>query len=107
MKFIKKICAKIAGVAKYLVYMGKLIQALKVLAGIMPQLASMVKPEQQKVVGEIAETLNKIAGKMEVTEKYLNDMGVVTSTEGLQKRAGEKLTIRRASNMLSKIDESI
>lgn len=107
MKFLKKLWAKICGLTKYLVYMGKVIQALKIISGLMPQIAAMVKPEQQKTFEQLSGVLANIAGKMETTEKYLNDMGVVTSTEGLQKRAGEKLTPKRAVKMLEKIDQSI
>lgn len=107
MKFLKKLWAKLAGITKYLVYMGKIIQTLKIVAGLMPQIAAMVKPEQQKTFGKIADVLQSIAGKMETTEKYLNDMGVATNTEELQKRAGEKLTPRRATKMLQQIDADL
>lgn len=107
MKFLKKLWAKLAGITKYLVYMGKIIQTLKIVAGLMPTIAAMVKPEQQKTFGQIADVLQSIAGKMETTEKYLNDMGVVTDTAGLQKREGEKLTPKRAVKMLGKIDEEL
>lgn len=106
-KFFQKLWAKICGLTKYLVYMGKVIQALKVLAGLMPALAAMAKPEQQKIFDDLAETLGSITGKLEITEKYLNEMGVQTSTAVLQRKAGEKLTAKRAVKMLEKIDESM
>lgn len=107
MKFLKKLWAKLCGLTKYLVYMGKVIQALKIIAGLMPTIAAMVKPEQQKTFGQIADVLQSITGKLETTEKYLNDMGVTTDTAGLQKREGEKLTVKRAVKMLGKINESM
>ena len=107
MKFLKKLWAKICGLTKYLVYMGKVIQALKVISNVMPMLATMAKPEQKQTFDQISDVLQSITGKLEGTERYLNEMGVVTSTEGLQKRAGEKLTPKRAVKMLEKIDQSI
>lgn len=106
MKFIKRICAKIAGLARYLKYMGKLIQALKVVSAVMPQIALLV-PEKQETLTNLAETLTNITGKMETTEKYLNEMGVVTTTETLQRKAGENITLNRAVKMLEKIDEDL
>ena len=105
--FFQKLWAKICGLTKYLVYMGKVIQALKVISGILPTLAAVAKPEQQKVFSDIANVLVSITGKLEDTEKYLNEMGIQTSTEALKRKAGEKLTAKRAVKMLEKIDESM
>lgn len=106
-KFLKKLWAKLCGLTKYLVYMGKVIQTLKIVAGLMPQIAAMVKPEQKQTFEQLAGVLSSIAGKMETTEKYLNEMGVATDTAGLQNREGEKLTPKRAVKMLGKIDEEL
>ena len=103
-KFFKKLWAKLAGITKYLVYMGKIVQALKIVSTVMPQIALMVKPEQQKTFTELADVLSNITGKMETTEKYLNEMGVATDTASLQKRAGQNITLKRAVKMLNKID---
>ena len=107
MKFLKKLWAKICGLTKYLVYMGKVIQTLKIVAGLMPQIAMMVKPEQQKAFGKLAEVLQNITGKLETTEKYLNEMGVQTTVEALQRKAGEKLTLPRGVKMLKQIDSEL
>ena len=104
MKFLKKLWAKICGLTKYLVYIGKVIQALKVISNMLPMLAAMAKPEQKKTFDQIAEVLQSITGKLENTEKYLNDMGIATGTEELQTRSGEKLTVKRSIKMLEKID---
>ena len=107
MKFLKKLWAKICGLTKYLVYMGKVIQTLKIVAGLMPQIAMMVKPEQQKAFGKLAEVLQNITGKLETTEKYLNEMGVQTTVEALQRKAGEKLTLPRGVKMLKQLDSEL
>ena len=107
MKLLKKLWAKICGLTKYLVYMGKVIQTLKIVAGLMPQIAMMVKPEQQKAFGKLAEVLQNITGKLETTEKYLNEMGVQTTVEALQRKAGEKLTLPRGVKMLKQIDSEL
>ena len=103
-KFFQKLWAKICGLTKYLIYIGKVIQALKVISNMLPMLAAMAKPEQKKTFDQIAEVLQSITGKLENTEKYLNEMGVATSTEELQTRSGEKLTVKRGVKMLEKID---
>ena len=103
-KFFKKLWTKLAGITKYLVYMGKIVQVLKIVSTVMPQIALMVKPEQKETLTELAEVLSNITGKLETTEKYLNEMGVATDTASLQKRAGENVTPKRAVRMLEKID---
>lgn len=104
MKFLQKLWAKICGLTKYLIYIGKVIQALKVISNMLPMLAAMAKPEQKKTFDQIAEVLQSITGKLENTEKYLNEMGIATGTEELQTRSGEKLTVKRGVKMLEKID---
>ena len=81
MKFIKKIFAKLSGALKYLKYYGRLLQTLKTVSAIIPQLAALVADEKNKSkIDELSVSLTKIITAMDTTEKYLNDLGIETTT---------------------------
>lgn len=109
MKFIKKLFTKICGIFKYLKYLGKLTQVLKILAGLIPQIIPLVPEENQKLLQDISSSLDKIADGMKITDQYLQDMGVTTDLPEVKTRGrkSDKITLTKSSAMLNKIAEEM
>ena len=76
-----KFLAKLTGTFKYFKYLGKLVQALKLLTNIIPQIMIFIPEENKAPLESLIETLDKVADAIEKAEKFLNKLGIDTSVE--------------------------
>jgi len=80
-KFLKKVIAKITGLFKYLRHLGQLIQTLKVISNILPQISVLLPEANQQTISDITSSLTTIVDSMEKTEVFLNSVGIATTTD--------------------------
>ena len=76
-----KFLAKLTGTYKYFKYLGKLVQALKILSNIIPQIMIFIPEEHKAAVQGLVETLDKIAEGIEKAEEFLNKLGINTDVD--------------------------
>lgn len=86
-KFFKKLVAKITGLFKYLRHLGQLIQTLKVIHNILPQISVLLPETNQQTISDITSSLATIVDSMEKTEVFLNSVGIATTTEEVSEKS--------------------
>jgi len=101
---MKKIIAKITGMMKYFKYLGKLVQALKILTDIIPQIMILVPEENRGALEKLVETLNSVSEAIEKAEKFLEKFGIDTSIDDEEEIAGTAKSSRSIEDNIKKLE---